>query len=51
MKNIRLTNDMRDTFIAKVMADVPSKLYEDEVRDTCAKAAVAALPGSGRSTA
>lgn len=45
-KNIRLTNDMRDTFIAKVMADVPSKPYEDEVRDAANKAAHDALPAT-----
>lgn len=44
MKNIRLTNDMRDTFIAKVMADVPAKPYVDLVRDTATKAVHEALP-------
>lgn len=45
-KNIRLTNDMRDTFIAKVMADVPVKPYEDLVRDAADKAANDALPAA-----
>lgn len=44
MKNIRLTNDMRDTFIAKAMADVPSKPFPDLVRDAANKAAHDALP-------
>lgn len=40
----RLTNDMRDTFIGRVMADVPSVDYETKIRDAVNKAAVKALP-------
>lgn len=40
----KLTNDMRNTFINRVMADVPSVDYETKIRDAVNKAAVKALP-------
>lgn len=44
MASTRLTNDMRNAFIAKVMEDVPQVDYEQKIRDTVNKAALAALP-------
>lgn len=44
MASTRLTNDMRNTFIAKVMEDVPQVDYEQKIRDAVNKAAFAALP-------
>lgn len=44
MASTRLTNDMRDTFIRRVMDDVPSIDYEQKIRDAVNKAAIEALP-------
>jgi hypothetical protein len=48
MASIRLTNDMRDTFIRRVMDDVPSIDYEQKIRDAVNKAAISALPKAVR---
>lgn len=41
MASTRLTNDMRNAFIAKVMEDVPQVDYEQKIRDAVNKAALA----------
>lgn len=46
MATTRLTNDVRDTFISGVMADVPTVDYEAKIRNAVNKAAHAALPAS-----
>lgn len=46
MATTRLTNDVRDTFTAGVMADVPTVDYEAKIRNAVNKAAHAALPAS-----
>lgn len=45
-KNIRLTNDMRDTFIDKVMADVPRVDYSSKVNDAAQAVARLDLPAA-----
>lgn len=44
MRAARLTNDMRDTFVRRVMDDVPQVDYEQQVRDAVNKAVMSALP-------
>lgn len=44
VKPQRLTNTMRDVFVAAVMADVPKTDYETAIRDAVQKAALAAMP-------
>lgn len=44
MKKTRLTNEMRNAFVRRVMADVPTVDYETKIRDAVNKAAHAALP-------
>lgn len=46
VKPARLTNDMRLSFVAAVMADVPKVDYEQRIRDAVNKAHNAALPGA-----
>lgn len=46
VKPARLTNDMRDSFIAAVMADVPKIDYEQRIRDAVDKTHAAALPAA-----
>lgn len=46
VKPARLTNDMRLSFVAAVMADVPKIDYEERIRDAVNKAHNAALPGA-----
>ena len=44
VKPARLTNNMREAFVAAVMADVPTIDYEQQIRDVVNKAYAAALP-------
>ncbi len=44
VKPARLTQDMRKTFVAAVMADVPRVDHETRIRDAVNKAHAAALP-------
>lgn len=44
MASTRLTNEMRDSFIRRVMADVPTVDYDQKIRDAVNKAVQAALP-------
>lgn len=44
MASTRLTNEMRDSFIRRAMADVPGVDYEQKIRDAVNKAVHVALP-------
>lgn len=51
VKPARLTNDMRTSFVAAVMADVPKTDFESKIRDAVNKAHAAALPAVNKAHA